>query len=799
MSAGRRVGPRSCHDRNGDPGVSWANFLLVGEEPTTVDRDRTDHVGVETDDAGFRVTDAANNTVRVEAASWAVGRDAPSVAGALAASETGPDEPASTFGAEATRLSFPPVYAVATPVDRLDPTEFGGDARRRELPADDYLIRVEASVRVFLRVRGAVTLQRENADRLWVSFPEPTRVGIAVDSHVDPPGETVVVPETPRGVATGLSRLHSAVETTSPDRTWPTKRSRPPSLRFGDERDVPASVADDYEPTGVTYRAPPSLDALVPAASLIHYLGAAVTVEDDAEPALELPERRVPLAEYAADGAVGTAASALLRRVFYLDCVARGGGPHGGPLSVADTFDTVGLDAGRLYETPLAERVARYLDADFAAVRDRFPEWHLSVSVDPTYDHAAVLPALVSELPFLPAPSATTLDKKEWMAMSLTGAGDGGLRGGGSDDSGRVDDTASTATDTVSTATDTTESAGDSSGVVRGPEPGHTPIPGAGGREVSNVDLLDPDLGPGRTHGWLAEGVPVGAYKALPAAYLNRDQYLDGPDDSLSVTLVVNDTEMSNKFFSDGPGLHDEREASVEHYDRRSDALNIDVTVEENTRTAELARRFESRNDLVHFLGHHEEDGLGCTDGYLHPESVGHSNTETFFLNACGSYPFGQALVRKGSVVGGTTFESVPDEDAFEVGSMFARLMTLGYSVSRALTIASERAMAPKDYAVVGDGTHRVMQSDALVPPEIEVFRTEDGEFEVVRKTVDSGMFCAKRPKAFDSESEEFHLLGETTIYKVGKDKIEEMIEARDSPIRFSGDFIWPGELTETI
>lgn len=749
--------------------------------------DRTDRVGVETDDAGFRVTDAANNTVRVEATSWAADVKAPSVTAALAANETGPDEPASAFGVAAARLSFPPVYAVATPVDRLDPTEFGGDARRQELPADDYLLRVEASVRVFLRVRGPVRLRRENAERLWVSFPEPTRVGVAVDSHVDPPGETLVVPETPQGVATAVSRLHSAVETTSPDRTWPTKRSRPPSVRFGDEREVPASVADDYEPTGVTYRAPPSVDALVPAASLIHYLGAAVRLVEGAEPALELPDRRVTLAEHAdCDGAVGTAASALLRRVFYLDCVARGGGPHGGPLSVADTFDTLGLDADRLYEAPMAERVARYLDADFGAVRDRFPEWHLSVSVEPTYDHAAVLPSLVSELPFLPAPSATTLDKKEWMAMSLTGTGDAGLRGGEGGDTPAGADGVS----------DRNEPSG---GAVRGPEPGHTPIPGAGGREVSNVDLLNPELGPGRTHGWLAEGVPVGAYKALPAAYTNRDKYLDGPDDSLSVTLVVNDTQMSNQFLSDGPGLHDERDACTDHYGRRSDALNVDVTVREDIRTGELARIFESRNDLVHFLGHHEEDGLGCVDGHLHPESVGRSDTETFFLNACGSYPFGQALVRKGSVVGGTTFESVPDEDAFNVGATFARLMTLGYTVSRALTIASQKAMAPKDYAVVGDGTHRVMQSDALVPPEMEVFPTEDGEFEVVRKTMGPDMWGSEITTGPGSEDNTVFFTGEAQLDQIGSEEFTNYLERRESPLRLNGELYWPDEIAEEL
>ena len=725
---------------------------------------RTDSVGLEEYDDGFRVTDVANNTVRVTAASWTTGVTAPSVAEALAAVDTGPETPATTLGVETDRLSFPPVYAVATPVDEVEPVEFGGDARRQALPPDDYLLRVEASVRLFLRVQGAVTLRRENAEALWVSFPEPTRVGIAVDSHVDPPGEAVVVPETPAGVAEALSTLHGAVETTSPDRTWPTKRNRPPSIRFGTETHVPASVADGRGSTAVTYHAPPSLDALVPAASLIHYLGASVQVSEGAEPALALPDRRVPLADHATDGAVDTAASALLRRCFYLDCVARGAGPHGGPLSVADTFDTLGLDAEELYDLPLAARVGRYLDVDFDAVAGRFPEWHLSVSVAPTYDHAAVLPHLVSHLPFLPEPDARDLAKKEWMAMSLTGGSDGGLRG------------------------------------TRSPDPEASPTPGAGGREVSNVDLVDPNLGPGRTHGWLAEGVPVGAYKALPAAYANRDQYLDGPDDALSVTAVVNDTEITNRLLgSDGPGLHDERDASVAHYARREEALNVDVTVEENLSPAALARVFESRNDLVHFLGHHDEEGLDCAGGYLHPDCVDQSRTETFFLNACGSYPFGQALVRKGSVVGGATFESVLDEDAFEVGSTFAGLMTLGYTVSRALAIASQKALAPKDYGVVGDGTHRVMQSDALVPAEMQVFDADSGNYEVLLKAVDTGMLGGRRRGSLDSDADPSRLVGQTKVYHVTREELVGVLEARDSPTRYDGELLWPDEMIEKV
>lgn len=711
-------------------------------------------------DDGFRVTDPAKNTVRVRATDWETGVDAAPITPALARHDMGPDEPETTLTGRATCVKFPPVYAVTTPVGEVDHSDFGGNVNELTLPPDDYLIRIEASVRVFLRVEASITLRRRNAEALWIEFPEPTAVSFAFSSHVDLPTDEIIVPETPEGVATALTALPAANETTSPDRTWPTLRNRPPAVRFGEETRLPESVFDGREDTGIEAILPPDLDALLPMASLVHYLGAEITVEPDADPLLDIDGREKRLGT---GSRLTETASDILRRCFYLDCVARTAGPHGGPLSVERVFDTLELDAERLYDASLAERARTYLDRDFDSVAEAFPEWHLSMYVEPTYEHVGVLPHIVDTLPFFFHPTAEPLTKKKWLALGLTGSGyeTFQLRGGS--------------------------------------DPEDHATPGKVGREVSNVNLVNPELRSGRTHGWLADGVPVDGFKSLPEAYKNRDNYLDNEDPELSVTVVVNDTRMTGPIFGEErPGMEEEREATVEHYERRAESLNIELTVRERVRDRELARIFESKNDLVHFVGHHTEDGLECSNRMLSADQIDRSRTQTFFLNACGSYPFGQALVRKGSVAGGVTFESIPDDDAFAVGSTFAGLITLGYSVSRGLAIASRQTFAPKDYAVVGDGTHRLMQSDSLVPPEMELLPTEEGSFEAIRKNMGPGWLGSEIHSSALPDNTTI-LTGETNLMDLTESELLDTLKSRDSPTVFKGELYWPEELSDII
>jgi hypothetical protein len=578
-----------------------------------------------------------------------------------------------------------------------------------------------------------------------LAFSEQTPVAIAFESQVDVVEATVTVPETVEGVATALTALSSANEVTSPDRTWPTLRNEPPRIEFGDRTDLPETVTEDLPDTGIELVVPPELAYLFTAASLIHYLGADTRVEAGAEPALHAGDRVEPLGELPT---FQRRTADLLTRCFYLDCVARSAGPHGERLTVADTFDELGLDPERLYEASLAERLRTYLDAEFDAVRDRFPEWHLSMYVAPTFEHVPTLSHLLQKVPHFFLPESHDLTEEEWLELSSN------------DTFARNPPEAEPRPDGLRRVT----------------------------REVSNVDLVQPELGPGREHGWLADDVPIEVFKTFPEAYENRRKYLDREGSGLTVAAVLNNVKM-----------REEHDQAIEHYELRADELNIDITIRENISVAELARTFEAGHDLVHFIGHREPEGLECADGYLSTESLSESNARTFFLNACGSYPEGEALIRKGSIAGGVTFESVLDSEAARVGTTFARLMVLGFSVKRGLDYARRQLLMPKDYAVVGDGSHVVAQSDALVPPKRWLFRVDDETFRMATENLEVWAHGGYYQSTLMEDPDRRYLIGRERVHTVSWSKLEEYLTIAQSPIVFEERLWWPEELRQRL
>ncbi|MFB6177887.1 MAG: hypothetical protein ABEI99_12245, partial [Halobaculum sp.] len=341
---------------------------------------------------GFRAVDSAKNAVSVRTEGWSDGGPAPPLDTALDALDSGPDSVDRTVEGTVESLRFPSVYLVAACVDTGVKRDFGGFSGRERLDDGRYILRFGASVRVFLRVDGAVEIERPESDGYRLSFPEPTAVTLGFESRVGIPDAEITVPETASGVATALSMASATTETTSPDRTWPTLRNRSPQINVGESADIPDSLRASRPDTDIDLVVPPDLSYLFTSASLVQYLGADVRVEEGVSPRLHFDGHEEPLGELPR---FQEAAASLLRRTFFLDCVARGAGPHGGDLAVADTFDTLGLDAERLYDAPLAERLRTYLDVPFGDVSDRFPEWHLGMHVAPTYDHVETLPYLL--------------------------------------------------------------------------------------------------------------------------------------------------------------------------------------------------------------------------------------------------------------------------------------------------------------------------------------------------------------------------------------------------------------------
>jgi hypothetical protein len=229
------------------------------------------------------------------------------------------------------------------------------------------------------------------------------------------------------------------------------------------------------------------------------------------------------------------------------------------------------------------------------------------------------------------------------------------------------------------------------------------------------VDPMLPDLNRGRFHAWLADGVAIDAFKLLPEADGNRRSRPDVDRGRTDVTLVINDGEMST-----------EADAARRIYRRARDDPGVDLRVERRQDRDGLAATLRRSTDLLHYVGHCDRSGLRCTDGHLDVADLDHSGARLFFLNACGSYHQGVSLVEAGSVAGAVTLRPVLDDQARRVGTAFARLLTEGFAVERALRIASRRTIMNKDYAVVGDGTYALADPD--VPDRAVVHLARAGE-----------------------------------------------------------------------
>jgi hypothetical protein len=658
-------------------------------------------------------------SVVVDAPRWRHG-DGPESSGNDAPELRGPVDDSATGRATVVRL--PPGTVSLT---RRDTATTRRLTDPESIPAGTYEVRVDSAVTVAVGFTAASGFSLDPTGGT-LSFPTETAVRVGFAEATDEPPGRIAVRRTPEGVATALSTLSTANLTPTPARSHPRMRRHPPLIEFSDATEVPERFARRQTEGDVTLALPPDLDYLFPAASLVHYLGADVRLEPNVVPTLRtsaVEHRFEPMPGFQYEVA------SVLRRVFLMDCLVRGALPGNDRVAEHCLLERLDVDSDRLAAAAVDRRLEAYLGASFGLVSPRLPEWHLSMYVEPTYDHVRTLPHVLANLPNLFLPASRPLDSDERLSHSL----DEFYRG--------TDD---------------------------------------GRREV---DPVKPLLGPGRAHGWLADGVPIDAFKTVPEAYDHRPQ--GGRDDRpTSVVAILNDVEMASE--------HDE---AADIYRRGTVDLDIDLSVRERLTRAELAAVFEAPNDFVHFIGHCDEAGLRCRDGALSTDDLGRSGAETFFLNACGSYHQGIDLVTGGSVAGAVTFEPVLDADAARVGTAFVRLLIDGFSIERALGLARRRIIMGTDYTVVGDGTHTLDGTADSVPLAVVVAPCEDGDdyrltFDVSSPRVTGD--ARRLPGPIDERPRLFGAGSETTLSPT---ETRRFLERVDAPVVFDGDIRWPTDL----
>jgi hypothetical protein len=297
---------------------------------------------------------------------------------------------------------------------------------------------------------------------------------------------------------------------------------------------------------------------------------------------------------------------------------------------------------------------------------------------------------------------------------------------------------------------------------------------------VPTAEVVEPTLADAALHGWLAPETPIDVFTATTEAFRHRLDHLGAPGPP-AVVVVLNDPEMAG-----------EDEAVAARY---ADHGAGDVRVERALSADELAAVFADGADLLHYIGHCEDRGFRCADGWLPAADLPANEVETFFLNACGSFREGRELVRSGSVAGGVTYRAVLDDQAATVGETFARLVAAGFGVERAVRLARRRVMMGADYATVGDGTHSLSGTgDPLVvrvEPAGERYRTSCGGV--------SGRTLGETHALGLPDGEHAHLRGTATPARLDRTELCEVLADCALPVVFDGEFYWAERLLEAL
>lgn len=553
---------------------------------------------------------------------------------------------------------------------------------------------------------------------------------------------TVTVPASAAGVAAGLSVLAAGLATVGPERSHPAYRSHPPLLEVGDALDVPPTVRSYAPRPDITVVVPDDLAALFVAAPLSYYLGATVEVDGGGDDSLD--ETDDTDGDEQADGSV-EAAPRLVGPDFTheFEPLPAFQQEVAGVLQRTLLLDSLVRDVPG-ESTPCAASARHSFGGSVESLRGASPSQRLRVALAaepadlcrylPDWHLAAYVDPTfenVSSLPHLLEDLAVVYLPR---AQPLD---ERGMLRRALDDFYRAPD---------------------------GP--------------IANVDVIDPSFEHADLHAWVADGVPVEAFTPTPAAYENRLRR-GTADAPLDVAVVLNDPSMYAE--------HDE----VGRIYGDSDQC-VDVSVREHLESATLARTFEQAYDFVHFIGHCEEGGLRCPDGLLDVESLDEVGARTFFLNACGSYYQGQALVDRGSVAGAVTLRGVLNEPAARVGTTFARLLIAGCCIGRALSLARRRITMSTDYVAVGDGTYALATDES---PIASLERVDGGyrvEYTVPATRHVGGYFT----DPFDGCD---RLRGTTASTVVRPGDLPATLAYLDCPVIHDGALRWASELARIL
>jgi hypothetical protein len=630
------------------------------------------------------------------------------------------------------------------------------------MPAGRYHLGIDpAPTKLYLYFRSGFTVT--TTDRTTrIELAGATEVTLGFRSLHQRPAGTITTPTDPEPLMEAVSYLGSALQTTSPERSFPTLRGHPPLVEPGDEFTVPTRI--ERPETGVRIVVPPTYRALYPVVPLAYYFGAEVVpgslarIEGDGW-------------EHSLEPDVERRAAQVLRQSFHFDCIARTEGFYPVELHERETT-AIDLDWASLYEAPIAERLGTYLEVPFDRIEPELPQWTLTTDVRPDPDNVEALPFVAGELSIVRSPETVTpaesgpgggigflrAPEPEPGTLVRGGPGGGGVSAGPPDAAGVPDS--------------------------RGADPPGTDAPSEPGSALASAEFVRPDPVETVEHAWVGDGVPLDANKATLDAYRRRLETETVEQSRISVLVVCNDEQMREEGkVSDLYGLRD--------------MVQFDIEVRHDLTRAEMREVLASDVDFLHYIGHVDDRGMQCTDDYLDlTQEDLRVDVSAFLLNACQSYEQGEALIHRGSRGGIVTLSDVANSPATKLGRIVARLMNSGFNLRTALHVAKRELLTGHQYIVVGDGATTICQSRSGIAAVIDI-EPDGSALDFTMSAYPNGPYGVGTmySPTIDDVSENYAVPTDARIREISSERLTDLLQLETVPVFYDGELYWSDEL----
>jgi len=615
-----------------------------------------------------------------------------------------------------------------------------------------------------------------------IDLDAPGTVALGFRSLHQTPAGIIATPTDPESLMDAVSLLGSALQTTSPERSFPTLRGHPPLIEPGEEFRVPERV----EPvnSGVKIVVPPEYRYLYPVVSLAYYFAAEVVPGD--EPRIEGDGWTFSL-----EPGFEARTAEVLRQSFHMDCLARTEGFYPVDLHERETTD-LDLDWERLYDLPLAERLGEYLDVPFEAVEPELPQWTLTTDVRPDPENVEMLPFIAGELSIVRSPETVTPADEDG------GVGVGFLRA--SDDEVRATTGVSRGPNRSGPPLGAADEF-DETEFVRGgasaetvpdadPVPDTDPVRGADAAAdrdavAADAEFVRPEPVDTVEHAWVGDGVPLDANKATLDAYHRRLEAGQVEQSRISVLVVCNDEQMREE--GEVAGLYGLR-----------DMVQFDIEVRHDLGRGEMRDVLASDVDFLHYIGHVDDRGMQCAEEYLDlTDEDLEIGVSAFLLNACQSYRQGEALIHRGSRGGIVTLSDVANSPATKLGRIIARLMNSGFNLRTALHVAKRELLTGNQYIVVGDGGTTICQSRSGVAVVSSLEEAENNGWYIQVQAYPNGPYglgTLYKPTMISSQINYF-IPSSSEVDSVSSSDLDDWLQLETLPVFYQEELCWSDEL----